>query len=570
MLKSRVKFHSANGKRMIMIVEDEEAKQKDLEGILANDYELLFASSGKEALELAALHHDMISLIMLDLTLPDIPGLQVLSRIKGDPQISVIPVIIVSSNQAAEVDSLNAGAIDFIPKPYPVQSVVQARILRSIELSEDREIISLTERDPLTGLYNREYFYHYAEQFDQHHKEMEMDAIVLDVNHFHMINERFGTAYCDEILRRIGEKVREMVRDTGGIVCRRAADTFMVYCPHGKDYKAILDSASIGLTAEDTSENRVRLRMGVYACVDKSLEIARRFDRAKLASDTVRNNYAKSIGIYDHQMNERELYAEQLIEHFHQAISDREFSVYYQPKFDIRPEKAVLCGAEALVRWKHPSLGMIGPQKFIPLFEENGLIQSLDAFVWIEVARQISEWKTKYDHLVPVSINVSRIDMFDPHLPQKIMEVIQGAGLTPKDFHLEITESAYTEDSEQIVEMVGEMRELGFQIEMDDFGSGYSSLNMISTLPIDALKLDMQLIRNAFLIRKDTRMLELMIDIADYLKVPVIAEGVETEEQILALKKMKCDIVQGYYFSRPVPAEDFEVFLKEKARESRE
>jgi len=560
MLREHVKFHSKNGKRQVLIADDEEINRILLGEVLKEDYELLLAENGLEALQLAREHRGTLSLILLDLNMPGLSGQEVLRSMKEDPALGQIPVIVLTADQDAEVESLSLGASDFIPKPYPRADVIHARIRRSIELSEDRQIIQSTERDPLTRLYNREYFYRYAEQFDQHHEDLEMDAIVVNVNHFRMINERFGTAFGDSVLRRIGEKVRELVADTGGIVCRREADTFMVYCPHGKDYRTILESASSGV-AEDETGTRVRLRMGVYENVDKTLDIERRFDRAKSAADTVRNSFTRTIGIYNDAMHERELYAEQLIEDFHRAIEERQFKVYYQPKFDVRPEIPVLASAEALVRWKHPSLGLISPGVFIPLFEENGLIQALDRYVWQTTAAQIREWKERFQFAVPVSVNVSRIDMYDPDLLGTFRRILDENGLSPHELLLEITESAYTQDSEQIIGTVNDLRAQGFRVEMDDFGTGYSSLNMISTLPIDALKLDMQFIRNAFDRGKDTRMLEVIIDIADYLAVPIIAEGVETEEQLNALKAMGCDMVQGYYFSPPVPAGEYERFI---------
>ena len=564
MLKSHEKFHSVNGKRLILIADDEMINRELLSAILENDYELIYAANGQEALDLIRKHRNLLSLVLLDLMMPVMNGLELLKQVKKDPELQRIPIIVLTSDQQAEVESLTMGAIDFIPKPYPQAGVIQARVLRTIELSEDRDIIQSTERDALTGLYNREYFYRYAEQYYQHHGDTPMDAMVVDVNHFHMINERFGTNYGDSVLRRIGEKVLEMVEDSGGIVCRREADTFMIYCPHGKDYKAILDSAADGLAGDDAAETRVRLRMGVYANVDKSLDIERRFDRAKSAADTVRNSFNKTIGFYDDNLHERELYAEQLIEGFHKAITEKQFKVYYQPKFDVRPEIPVLASAEALVRWHHPVLGTISPGVFVPLFEDNGLIQTLDDYVWRMAAAQIRDWKDRFGFSVPVSVNVSRIDMYDPNLTNTFRHILSEYDLTAGEFMLEITESAYTQDSEQIIETVSELREMGFRIEMDDFGTGYSSLNMISMLPIDALKLDMQFIRTAFDQRKDTRLLEVIIDIADYLSVPVIAEGVETEEQLRALKAMGCDLVQGYYFSKPVPPVEYERFVIER------
>ena len=561
MLKSHEKFHSANGKRIVLVADDEAINRELLAVVLESDYEVVFAADGQETIDKMREHRDDLSLVLLDLMMPVKSGIEVLKEAKADEELRHIPVIVLTADQDAEIESLSLGAIDYIPKPYPQAGIIQARVLKAIELSEDREIIQHTERDPLTGLYNREYFYRYAEQYDQHHKDVEMDAIVVDINHFHMINERFGNAYGDDILRRIGERIRETVADVDGIVCRREADTFMVYCPHGKDYKLILENASIGLAGDKAVNSRVRLRLGVYQKVDKTLEIERRFDRAKMAADTVKGNYTRTIGIYDSTLHERELYAEQLIDDFHQAIEEKQFRVYYQPKYDIRPKVPVLTSAEALVRWQHPTLGLVSPGVFIPLFEDNGLIQELDRYVWRETAEQIRKWKDDIGFSVPVSVNVSRIDMYDPELLSKFDKLLQDNGLTTSDLFLEITESAYTQDSEQIIETVNKLRDMGFHIEMDDFGTGYSSLNMISTLPIDALKLDMQFVRSAFKEQKDTRMLEVIIDIAGHLSVPVIAEGVETEEQMVALKVLGCDIVQGYYFSKPLPADEFEPFL---------
>ena len=356
-----------------------------------------------------------------------------------------------------------------------------------------------------------------------------------------------------------------MVVGNGGMVCRRSGDTFFVYCPHGRDYREFLESVSTGLAGDGViSDSRVRLRMGVYENADKALDVERRFDRAKMAADTVRNSFTKTIGIYDSRLHEEEVFSEQLLEDFPRAIEERQFCVYYQPKYDVRGEIPALASAEALIRWKHPALGMISPGKFIPLFEKNGLIQQLDHYVWREAAATIRSWKEQYGISVPVSVNVSRVDMYDPELINIFDGLRVEYGLEPHEYLLEITESAYTENSSQIISTVEGLRARGFLVEMDDFGTGYSSLSMISRLPIDALKLDMTFVRNAFNERKDIRMLELILEIAENMKVTTIAEGVETKEQMLKLKEMGCDVVQGYYFSKPVPPEEFAAFVEKE------
>ncbi len=551
---------TADRKHLILIVDDEPVNREILRMILEEEYEPLTAADGETALSIIRENSEKLSLVLLDLLMPGMHGLEVLQKLQEDPAVKHIPVIVLTADQQAEVESLRAGAVDFLSKPYPDREVILARVRRTIEMTEDRELIEFTERDRLTGLLNREYFYRYAEQFDQNHEGQEMDAMMVDICHFRMINERYGKAFGDEVLRRLGESLRNAVRDGGGIVCRRVADTFLVYCPHREDYKSILDGAVKALPARN-SGSAIRLRMGVYARADRTIELERRFDRAKMALDTLIGNYRSSCALYDSALHENEIFEERLLESFDAAIREKQFLVYFQPKFDIRPEKPVLASAEALVRWVHPELGFIQPDKFIPLFEKNGLIPRLDEYVWRETAAHIRDWKNRLGVSVPVSVNVSRVDMFDTDLAGILTELLRENGLTPADLLLEITESAYTRDSSQIIERVNQLRGLGFHIEMDDFGTGYSSLSMISELPIDALKLDMIFIRTAFAGNRSTRLIEIIIDIADFLGVPVIAEGVETEEQMTALREMGCDLVQGYYFSRPVPGEAFEEFL---------
>ena len=554
-------------KRHILIVEDERINQMILGNMLGENYEVIYASDGIEALEQVKTHKDDLTMVLLDLQMPQMGGMEVLKVMKEEEELRGIPVIVMTADQSAEVDCLKIGAIDFIPKPYPSAEIVQTRVNRCIELTEKRNIIQSTERDSLTNLLNLDYFLRYVRMYDQHYHEMPMDAIVLDVNHFNMLNERYGKQYGDSVLSRIGKRVRQISREIGGVCCRRGADTFFIYCPHLEDYESILDKASEDLVDEDVSKNRVRLRMGVYSQVDKSLLIERRFNYAKIAANTVKNGFRKAIGIYDTRMHEAELYKERLLEDFKPSLENHCFMVYFQPKYDIRPETPVLASAEALVRWNHPELGMISPGIFIPLLEDNGLILDLDQFVWSEAAARIREWKDRFGFSVPVSVNVSRIDMLTPNLKNIFKVILEENNLSPDDLMLEITESAYTGDSDQVISTAKELRGMGmgFRIEMDDFGTGYSSLGMLSHLPIDALKLDMSFVRSAFGENRDVRMIELIIDIADYLHVPVVAEGVETEEQYLVLKAMGCDMVQGYYFSKPVPPEDFDRFLIERA-----
>jgi len=325
----------------------------------------------------------------------------------------------------------------------------------------------------------------------------------------------------------------------------------------------------VSISGEEGDLSRVRLRMGVYQEVDKTIEIERRFDRAKKAADTVRNSITNNIAFYDKKLLDREIYREQLIDDFNDAIREEQFKVYYQPKFDVRPEIPVLSSAEALVRWQHPELGMISPGVFVPLFEGNGLIGLIDNYVWAEAARQVARWREQFGFALPVSVNLSRSDMLDLHLEERLVRLIEENGLEYGDIKLEVTESAYTDNAQMVLDVIRRLRDIGFEIEMDDFGSGYSSLNMLSEMPIDVLKLDMKFISNIAVSETARRLVLLMLDIARYLRVRVVAEGVENGEQLQILRDSGCELVQGYYFSRPVPPQAFEELIRKELQTER-
>ena len=549
--------------RKILVVDDELINRQILGKIIGEEYEVLFAENGKEALQLLDENRGVISLVLLDLLMPEMDGYMVMEEMKKDGELSQIPVIVLTSEKSAEVRSLRMGAVDFIPKPYDTREVIKARINRSVQLSENRSIINATQTDALTGLFNREYFYEYSNIIDHYNPDAAMDAVAVNINRFHLINDMNGRKYGNKVLKKLADAIQGLVKEQHGIACRVDSDSFFLYLPNSKTPEEMLEIMAEGLEGL-LDKPKSRLRLGIYQNVDRSLEPDRRFDRALIACNTIRSNYMQQIAFYDEEMHKNEAFAERLINDIGRALEEKHFCVYYQPKFSIQGEQAMLSSAEALIRWKHPELGMIRPDHFIPLFEGNGLVQELDHFVWREAAAQIAAWKKQYDTVLPVSVNVSRIDLMEPDFVDRIQTIVQENGLENDQLLLEVTESAYTENSEQIIAVVVKLRELGFKVEMDDFGSGYSSLNMLSSLPIDALKLDRGFIKNIHNNEKDMKMVELMVDIAGFLSVPVIAEGVEKEEQYLLLKEAGCDLIQGYYFSKPLPPDEFEHLIQEK------
>ena len=552
-----------NVRRTILIVEDEPINRKMLENIVKDSYDVIFATDGLKTIDVIRENSDVISLILLDLMMPDMDGYEVLEFMHNDKILKQIPVIVCTTERESEVRCFKLGAVDFISKPFSHPMVIRARIDRAIELREGRGLIHATQNDALTGLLTHDFFMEYSHFRDMHYATPGMDAIVFNVNRFHLINELQGRRAGDDVLIKIGDSIKHIARDKGGISGRGGADEFLLYIPSGSDYDELLKEIGRGL--EDILNNsRVYLRMGIYRNVNTDISVEHRFDKARVACNSIRGNYNIQSAIYDEDMHDKEALNERLINDMARGIKERQFTVYYQPKYAIQGDRDSLYGAEALVRWEHPELGLLRPDKFVPLFEDNGLIHQLDHYVWDEVSKQVGEWMVNYDLKIPVSVNVSRVDIGAPNLEEEIFTTVQNNWISPGMLNLEITESAYTENSDQIINVVKGLRERGFAIEMDDFGTGYSSLNMITSLPIDILKLDMQFVKNIHEDNKDMKMVELMIDIARSLKVKVVAEGVETKEQYDLLKAAGCDVIQGFYFSMPCVPKEFEKLIEKE------
>ena len=419
-----------------------------------------------------------------------------------------------------------------------------------------KNLISATEIDELTGLYNRNFFFQYADRKYREHPDTPMDAIVLNIEQFHSVNALNGHEFGDRVLRVLGNELRAVSDELGGIAGRFEADRFDIYCRHTDNYQGIFDRLQGKMEAMAPNAN-VRLRMGVMPW-QAGLEPVQLFDRARTACSMARGQYVERPIIFDEKVREREIYEQRLLNDLRRALDSYEFEVFYQPKYDIQSEPPKLVSAEALVRWCHPELGMIPPDDFIPLFEKNGQISMVDKYVWTEAAKQIVRWREQYGVVIPVSVNLSRIDVFDPMLESTLDGILDEYRLSHDALKLEVTESAYTENAGQVIQVVESLRKKGYEVEMDDFGTGYSSLNMLSAMPIDVLKMDRAFIRNIEHDEKDIQLVALILDIAKNLKIPVVAEGVETEEQMKLLKELGCALVQGYFFSRPLHASDFE------------
>ena len=430
----------------------------------------------------------------------------------------------------------------------------------------DASLIRATEMDELTGLYNRDYFLEYAGRMRLEHPDKPMDAVVMNIDRFHAVNASNGREFGDQVLRALGNELHEAALDAGGIAGRFEADRFDLFCPHRDDYRELYDRLQGRMDALAPAAG-IRLRMGVMPW-RQEMEAVQMFDRARTACGMARDSYKEHLIVFDTKMQEREDYEQRLLNDLHRALNNYEFEVYYQPQYDIQCEPPKLVSAEALVRWNHPELGMIPPGDFIPLFERSGKVGEVDRYVWAEAARQVARWRDLYGVTIPVSVNLSRVDVFDPALESALDRLLAYNDLGQGAIKLEVTESAYTGNADQVIRVVESLRRKGYVVEMDDFGSGYSSLNMLSAMPVDVLKMDRGFIRRIGEDEKDAHLVALILGIARSLKIPVVAEGVETEEQLKLLRELGCPLVQGFYFSKPLPADEFEEKVIRKMQET--
>ena len=288
-----------HARKRILIVDDIAMNREIMGDLLAEEYVISYASDGVEALETLHRHKDEIDLVLLDLKMPNMDGREVIARMQIDEELISIPVVILTVDQDAELDCLKIGAMDFIPKPYPDIEIVKARIAKCIELAEDRELIHYTERDKLTGLLNKDYFFRYVGRLDHLYKDSMLDAVACDVNKFHSVNKQYGRQFGDQVLRSIGTGMRKIAREIGGISCREEDDIFLLYCPHQDDYEQLINEFLSDVFSGKEIADKVSIRFGIFTDARQVESIEYRFECAKTAADRVKNDPERNFSFYD-------------------------------------------------------------------------------------------------------------------------------------------------------------------------------------------------------------------------------------------------------------------------------
>ena len=546
-------------KKQILIVEDNELNRAMLCEILSEEYLVLEAENGQEALEVLARCANTVALILLDVMMPVMDGYTFLDRVRQDPQLSLIPVIVTTQggSEEDEVVALAHGATDFVPKPYRPR-VILHRVASIIKLRETAAMVNQFQFDRLTGLYSKEFFFQKVRERLQEDPEGDYCIVCSNIENFKLVNDTFGTQAGDKLLREVADITQSMM-GPDGFCGRFNADRFLCLQRQGQE-RGDRENFGLreGMELSPLMKNIV-MRWGIYEITDPSVPVEQMCDRAMLAANSIRGQYNQFFAVYDESLRNQLLREKAITDAMQEALDQGQFTVYYQPKYSLSEE--CLAGAEALVRWIHPEWGVISPGEFIPLFEKNGFIPKLDQYVWEQVCAQLQRWRETGRPVLPVSVNISRADMYQGDVAQILSQLTARYGIKPKYLHLEVTESAYAENTRTITATVGKLRAMGFIVEMDDFGSGYSSLNMLSQMELDVLKLDRSFIVNETSKSKELSILNDVVSMAHRMRLAVVAEGVESRSQLERLRAVGCDYVQGFYFARPMPAGEYEELL---------
>ena len=426
-----------------------------------------------------------------------------------------------------------------------------------------REMYDATH-DLMTGLYTREYLYQRIYETMSANPDTEYYIIYVDVKNFKVVNEIFGTKFGDDAIMYIANWIRKNVT---AYCCygRLAGDTFGVCMPKSQFNAEFLEDKLSHFTIKSELAEygyHLLIHLGVYATdTDNTKDISVMFDRAHLALSNIRDEYNTHIAYYDNEIREKLLWNQEISSQVYNAISTDQLRPYLQP---IADKSGRIVGAEALVRWIHPDKGFLSPISFIPVFEKNGMIVEVDKHMWRCACEILSRWQKENIDLF-ISVNISPKDFYFVDVVAEIKKLVEEYSLEPSKLRIEITETVMMNDAENRMTLLDEFRKSGFIVEMDDFGSGYSSLNMLKDMPVDVVKIDMKFLGKTSEKQKARTIVKNIINLTKELGIISLTEGVETQEQYEVLEQMGCNLFQGYYFAKPMPVSDFEDFYDKLA-----
>ena len=554
-------------KNTILIVDDEVIIKKSLEEVLKDEYSILQAENGEVALNMLAIHAEKIVAIVLDMVMPVMDGLTFLEHFRNYQEYNNIPVIVATSNddEGVEQKCLEYGVWDFVMKPYN-PFLLQFRIKNVI----DKSRMLMSERDPVTGLYTKLKFYQKVRHMLAEVVGEKFAFVRIDIDRFKMINNFYGIQEGDKVLMSIAKELIKISAVFDYFVYARLENDVFACCLPYKEENIEILANDLQLNLKKVNKDyNIKVSCGVYVINDYNMDVSEMYDRAYLAAKNCKGKFVQNIAYYDESMIEDMRQEQFVINAVNKAIEEEQFVVYLQPKINLITGKPY--GAEALVRWMHPTRGMIAPAEFIPVYERNGIIGRLDQYMWRKVCALLRKWIDEGKEPDPISVNVSRVNIYNPHLVEILNKIIIEYRIPPQLLNLEITESAFMEDQSLVMRTVKRLHDLGFKIMMDDFGSGYSSLNVLKDMDVDYLKIDMKFLQEEKAFNgKGEKVLTSVVRMAKWLQLPSIVEGVETEEQVDFLKCIGCEYAQGFYYAKPMSVVDYEMYIaREQKKEEK-
>lgn len=413
----------------------------------------------------------------------------------------------------------------------------------------------VSSHDSLTGLYNREVFFAKAEELVRKNPKKKMCMVCTNIKNFKLTNDLFGNEMGDRVLADQARLL--MLADYDNCIHGRiAGDKFAMLIPkeNFNPELAVENTSKLQYCINDTNY-KLHIAIGVYEIenVNESAQVM--CDKANMAIESLKDEYGKGVVYYNDKMLDRLVNEKNVLSEFDHAIEQKQFKMYLQPQVSV---DGTLMGAEAIVRWHHPKLGVLMPSEFIDIIESRGFIYKLDRYMWEQAAMKLGEWKKQGLTDIPISVNVSTKDFYYTDLYRTFTGLVEKYDIQPQVLNIEITETVFMDDVRTNIGIVNKLREYGFHVEIDDFGSGYSSLNLLKDIEADIIKIDMAFLGETDNTPKSLTIIKSIISMAKELGMTVITEGVSTKAQVDFLREVGCDICQGYYFSKPILISDFE------------
>lgn len=557
-----------NSKQYILLVNGDESTNNRLKQNLRPDFEVIQIIGGEQTY-IALQKYDLnVVAMILNMTKPFNKCFSIFKTFKMHQRWKNIPIIITSNFDDTIIDkiSFQLGAWDYLKLPEGMDTLAY-RVEAAAERSQYKamsELNYLNNYDMLTGIYNKKNFFEKTQKMIKLHEET-FAFVRIDINRFKLYNSFFGKNEGDKLIKFMANRLISYIQKhdicTAG---RIEADVFGFCMPNNSE---VIQESFIQIKKALNSYNEnydIAPAFGIYVIHDKELSMDRIYSNATLAAKKSKGNVLLNFTYYSDEFEDEIIREQNIANDMNMALEQNQFLIYLQPKYNLKLEK--IEGAEALVRWNHPEKGMQSPMDFIPVFERNGFIIKLDFFVWEEVCKLLRKWLDEGKKVFPISVNISRVNIYNPQFVSLLTGLVEKYELSPNLLELEITETTYMDNPDAMVEAINRLQDYGFKILMDDFGSGYSSLNVLKDLEIDVIKIDMKFFE---LSKNESRAESIIIAIirmAKWLELPIVAEGVETREQVDFLKSLGCEYVQGYYFSKPVPVEEY-LFLVEHEKE---